>query len=316
MKKNIRKPTHTGNQPIRVLKHNLTTRLVERNENYINNLLSDFKLSKSIRYNIADLALNEKQCPDIDDEGIINIHETYLSYIWINCYFFFVLHEELLVIPDAKSRGLPYRKEQNIQLYEKARELFDYGISLIKVYSKWDIDYYPNPEYFDESNDEGWYILRTNDLYVETLNFILYHETSHAELEHIKKTKGKTLLKEDYVKLEYEADIRAIELMLFNARKKESTELAIAISLATILFFKNNLSGGNKHPNIDERLENAIAKLNPQNDSPIWSLLCLFLKEWSTRFELNVNEGGHYENYKELYYELISQIKNCCEQGV
>ena len=63
MKISIKKDTHIGNQPIRVLKHNLTSRLEERNEEYIKSLQSDFKLNKSIIYNIKDLPLNQKQLP-------------------------------------------------------------------------------------------------------------------------------------------------------------------------------------------------------------------------------------------------------------
>ncbi len=111
MKISTRKPIHSGNQPVCVLKHNLTTRLVERNEEYIEQLQSDFKLNKNIGYHIADLPLIQKQCPFIDNNGLINIHETYLSYIWINCYYFFVLHEELLVIPEAKKET--YQLEKN-----------------------------------------------------------------------------------------------------------------------------------------------------------------------------------------------------------
>ena len=100
MKASVKKETHVGEQPIRVLKHNLTTRLVERNEEYITLLQSDFRLNKNIKYHIAGLPLIDRQTPFIDEEGVINLHETYLSYVWIVCYYFFVLHEEILAIPD------------------------------------------------------------------------------------------------------------------------------------------------------------------------------------------------------------------------
>ena len=80
MKKSVKKDVHNGDQPIRVLKHNLTSRLVERNEEYIKSLHSDFKLNKCIQYNIADLPLVSGQTPYVDNNGTINIHETYLSY--------------------------------------------------------------------------------------------------------------------------------------------------------------------------------------------------------------------------------------------
>lgn len=161
MKTSVRKEAHTGEQPIRVLKHNIMTRLVERNEEFIKLLQSDYRLNSGIKYHIANLSLNEKQTPYIDSKGVINIHETYLSYVWIVCYGFFVIHEEGLAIPDRKKRGLLVHKEQNLQLVDIAKELFNYGKSIIASYYPWDTINFPNPEYFDESTEEGWYILRT-----------------------------------------------------------------------------------------------------------------------------------------------------------
>jgi len=68
MKTSVLKEVHNGEQPIRVLKHNLTTRLVERNEEYIQSLHSDFRLNKSIAYHIANLPLIDKQIPFIDNK--------------------------------------------------------------------------------------------------------------------------------------------------------------------------------------------------------------------------------------------------------
>ncbi len=45
MKTSVKQETHIGQQPIRVLKHNLTHRLVERHEGLIKKLQSDFKLA-------------------------------------------------------------------------------------------------------------------------------------------------------------------------------------------------------------------------------------------------------------------------------
>lgn len=309
MKTSIKKDTHTGNQPIRVLKHNLTSRLEERNEEYIKSLQSDFKLNKAIIYQVNDLPLNQRQLPFIDINGTINIHETFLSYSWIICYYFFVLHEEAFAIPDYIKRGVETPKKHNPELLAQAEELFKYAKLLIVFFENWDIEELPNPEYFDENTPEGWYILRTNDLFVETLNFVLYHEIAHAELEHIKKIKEENLSNEERKKLEIEADYRAINLILLTCRNTNASSISIIIGLASMLFFKNNLNGGDKHPNIDDRLENAINIINPDKDSSVWTMLCIFLKVWDKQFNLGLQQKEEYDTYKELYYDLITQVK-------
>lgn len=306
MKDSVKKEVHSGEQPIRVLKHNLTERLVERNETYINSL--QFKLNKNIKYHIADLPLMEGQIPFIDKEGVINIHETYLSYVWIVCYSFFVLYEEGLAIPDCIKRNLPTSKPHNPELIPLAKELFDYGKSLVEISSSWDKDYFPNPEYFDEQTDEGWYILKTNDLYVEVINFILYHEIAHAEFEHIKKITISNLTNAEIKHLEIDADTRAIELILSSCKNRNLSELAIIVGFASLLFFNDNLDGGEKHPNIDTRLDNAIKIFNPTEDSSIWPFLALFFNGWSEQFSLGLTNKPVYNTYKELFYDFLNQM--------
>src|SRR5690554_3011573 len=104
MKVSVRKQTHHGTQPVRVLKHNLTHRLVDRNEALIRQLHSDFRLAKNISYHIGELPLVHRQTPFIDENGLINIHETYLSYIWAVSFCMFVIYEEGIAIPDQLKR--------------------------------------------------------------------------------------------------------------------------------------------------------------------------------------------------------------------
>jgi len=307
MKKSVKKEIHTGEQPIRVLKHNLTTRLVERNEDYIKSLQSDFKLHSYIKYHIADLPLVEKQTPFIDSKGMINLHETYLSYVWIVCYYFHVIHEEMLVIPEWNKRNPSTPKQQNLEIVENAENLFDYGKSLIMGFYPWDKIELPNPEFLDEDTDQGMYILKTNDLFVEVMNFILYHETAHAEYEHIRKKHN--ISDKEQKNLEIDADTRAIELILSHGKSKKTSELGITIGLASMLFFSKNLEGGKKHPNIDVRLDNALKILKSKNDSPIWSMLVLFLKVWDKQFNIGLTNKPHYETYKDLFHEYFLQIK-------
>ena len=279
MKVSVKKDVHNGNQPIRVLKYNITGRLVDRDKEYIEKLLMNSKLDDKIKYRGENLSLSERQTPFIDENGTISIHETFLSYIWIICYYFFVLYEEILVIPDAIRMGKKPRKEHNKELCERAKELFDYGISLIKTYSDW------------------------------VMNFILYHEIAHAELEHIKKRKENNLTDDDVKEIELEADRKAADRILLSKESQEKTELSIVIGVASLIFFKNNLSGGKWHPDINIRLNNIINVFEPNNEHPFWAILCLVLKNWSNQFNLGLDERGSYDNYKQLYDHLLSQVR-------
>lgn len=309
MKQSVHKEIHTGIQPVRVLKLNLTNRLAERNAELIKVLQADYKLAKNICYHSNELPIADNQTPKIDEDGYIHIYETYLSYIWIITYSMFVIYEEGVVIPDQNRVHGKTIKNPNVELLNKAEDLFQYSKSLIKVYSKWDMEYYPNPERYDENSEEGWYIVRANDLFVEAVNFILLHEVAHSELEHIKKIKTINLNEEDIKKLELEADTRALELLKSNNRNNLISDLGICTGIASLLFFNNSFSGGLKHPNIDERLNNIISIVNPDINSPVWPYLTLFIEFWDKQFGLNLKREQFYKNYKEYFYELVNQIK-------
>ena len=221
----------------------------------------------------------------------------------------FVLYEEAVAIPDLMKRNIQPPKSQNVELIKLTEELFDYAKSLVRVFSKWNIEYFPNPEFFDRSSDEGFYIERNNDLYVEAMNFILFHEIAHAEFEHIKKKNVNSLNNEELKEMELEADSRAINLLLNQYRSKNLSDLSIIVGLASILFCVQNLSGGNKHPDIDIRLENALQIINPADDSPVWAFLVLFIKLWDKQFSHNFIENSEYDSFKDFYYELITQAK-------
>ena len=141
------------------------------------------------------------------------------------------------------------------------------------------------------------------------MNFILYHEIAHADLEHIKKRKENNLTDEDVKDIELEADRNAANQILSSKRSQKITELSIVIGVASLIFFKNNLSGGKWHPDINIRLNNIINVFEPNDEHPLWAILCLVLKNWSNQFTLGLDEKGSYDNYKQLYDHLLSQVR-------
>ncbi|KMQ67676.1 hypothetical protein ACM39_12525 [Chryseobacterium sp. FH2] len=300
--------THVGDQPIRVLKHNLIARLEERNKKLITTLQLDLRLDKKIAYHARNASLNENQLPFISAYGTINIHETFLSYIWIICYYFFVVHEEGVVIPEHEKRQILIFIPQNVKILNDAEDLFQYAKRITRAFESWDITNLPNPEYYDSFALEGYYIEKTNDIFVESVNFILYHEIAHAEFEHIKKISTENLSQVEIKALEIDADTRAMELILKDCRNITATSISIIFGIAAILFRKNNLNGGSKHPDINDRLENALRIINPTEDSPVWAMLALFIKAWDKQFNLGLKEKPFYSTYKELFYDLINQV--------
>ena len=64
-----------------------------------------------------------------------------------------------------------------------------------------------------------------------------------------------------------------------------------------------------RHPDIDARLNNIINVFKPDEEHSLWAILCLVLKNWSNQFNLGLDERGSYDNYKQLYDHLLSQVR-------
>lgn len=318
MKISVKSEYHNGIQPIRVLQHNIIHRYENPNSEFLKKskeLIDKKGLQPGISYFIYEEPIMfscehfKSQTPFVDANNKIAIHETFLSYHWIICYSMCVLYDEAVAKPMQNAQ---LKKQVNIinnHLIKITEELFQYGKSLIKVYSKWDKEYFPNPEEY--SNEEEFYILRANGLFVFAINFILCHEFAHVEKEHIDTLKSRTVSNQERKLFEKEADDRAIELMLSgkNEENEKSIELGILMGLCSMLYFKKDTSGGEHHPDTDSRIKNFLEKLNPSKEHPIWGVAALFFKLWDNQFNLNFIWPKEVNDFKELFYNTLSQIE-------
>ena len=157
-------------------------------------------------------------------------------------------------------------------MIEHTQELFNYAISLIKVYSPWDKEYFPNPE---EYSKEEFYVERTNALFVYTMTFILCHEYAHVEKEHLRqREEGNDSLKAR-IEFEEEADARAVELMLNGATEKTYKTICggILIGLCSMLFFRKEIVSTD-HPDTDNRIDDFMKRINPESTDPLCVWRC------------------------------------------
>ena len=179
MKKNIRTPSQEGIQPIRVLQHNITYNFENTNPGFLKlsqELVAKNGLNPGIDYCIIEEPI---KTPFVNENKIISIHETFLSYLWINCYSLMVLYDEAVVKPMQNSQLHCNKNIINTDFIKLTEELFQYGKSLIRIYTQWDKNKYPNPEEY--SDEEEFYIKKANGIFVYATNFILCHELAHVE---------------------------------------------------------------------------------------------------------------------------------------
>lgn len=324
MKISVKSEYHKGIQPIRVLQHNIIHRYENTNTEF-HKLSKELIDQKGLKPGISYFIFEEpviyrcehfkSQTPFVSLDGKIAIHETFLSYLWIMSYCMWVLYDEAVAKPMQNFQTKREVNKIDKELIEQTEELFQYGKSLIKVYSEWNKETLPNPEKY--SKEEEFYIHRANGLFVFATNFILCHEFAHVEKDHTKAVSTRTVQNSERKKFEKEADERAIELMLNgkDGENDKSIELGILIGLASMLYFRDNVYGGDHHPDTDTRIKTYLEKINPSNEEPIWGVASLFFKLWDNQFNLNFNWPKHINDFKELFYNTLEQVegrKNVC----
>lgn len=319
MKISVKSEHHNGIQPIRVLQHNIISRYENTNSEFLKSskeLIEKKGLQQGISYFIYEEPILfscehfKTQTPFVDADKKIAMHETFLSYIWIICYSMLVLYDEAVAKPMQNAQLKIEINTIDKDVIKKAEELLQYGKSLIKSYSNWDKEYFPNPEKY--SKEEELYILKANGLFIFAINFILCHEFAHVEKEHIDALNSRPVDSKERKLFEKEADDRAIELMLNgkDGKHDKSIELGILIGLSSMLYFRKNTYGGETHPDTDSRIKNYLEKLNPSNVDPIWGVAALFFKVWDNQFNLSFDWPLDVNDFKELFTGVLTQLAN------
>ena len=305
---------HPGTQPVRIVHHMLTYMFAHSYPGFLDDLrkqIKEGKLNPKIDLVFAEEAIrhdNGYHTPRASkDTRAIQLHESFLSYLWCVTYAIYVLYLETIDFP-AMNALAGYEKypvsDKEIGL---AKETFEYGKSLIAYFSPWDKENLPNPELF--LAEKRTYPDQTNLFYTDAIKFILAHEYTHlkSHIDHIDDNTPESY----YLEFEYEADNEAIKNSLKGATPMSIYAVCggIVIGILSMLFFKATTTG-EKHPNTEDRLTNALKQLPDVENELTWGMACIGLELWEEQFGLNFDRPANpATTKKELFYHYIDQIK-------
>lgn len=301
---------HSGEQPIRVLNHVNIYWFQNLHPNFINELNEAFDkygLSKSIDILYGDHPIQFGPHIKIDTKTI-TLDETFLSYLWCVTHTIYTLYVQTIDYPRLnKHMGYDGYKISPEKI-EKATELFNYAKSLIVSFDKWDINNYPNPEkYLAEDRD---YVEQPNIFFTAAINFILAHEYIHA-IKHIDEINKGELVNSAYIEFEREADHDAIELMkkgIFPSGENQlGVQIGITVGILSMLYFRP-VTDDKKHPNIEDRLVNALVQMEISDTSPCWGFALIGIELWANQFGLDITWDKSL-NDKDSFNYIVEQIK-------
>ncbi|MBS1651349.1 MAG: hypothetical protein JSU07_04985 [Bacteroidetes bacterium] len=321
MKKNFLNPTHKGLQPIRVLEHNVLYVFENTYQDFITELKTSISknglqpgltyhcLEKEIRFSNKDF---DNQTPFVGLDKKIVLHETFLSFLWTFCYTILVVFDEGIQKPLLAKTYNP--KNPLPEIANEALKLFDYGLSLIDNFTKWDKNL-PNPEEYDDS--KSFYIERTNAVYLYAIDFILLHELGHVNLGHVDESleahkTGSYISSHQIKEDEYAADKYAINLLLKgreNPVYQKTIEFGLIAGFSSLIFLSSKLTS-KTHPDGDERIKIGLESLNLDETDNLWGIACLSLKLWTDKKGVTIDLPASTETYKDLFYLTLKKLED------
>lgn len=316
------KNIHSGTQPVRVIHYMLIHMFQNTNPEFFKDLLKQIeegKLNKQLNLIFGEEAIRigngKLRTPRVNHESKqIELHESFLSYLWCCTYSVFVTYIETIDHPKLNKECGMEKYPISADNIDKAKELFDYARYLIVDFKAWDKDNLPNPEIYKAEHRD--YIEQTNCYYTEAVKFILCHEFTHLK-QHIELINDDTS-DSNYLEFEVEADNNAIDMMMqgisylndsLSVAHRLAVETGVVFGLLSMFFFRAT-TDGIKHPNAEDRLSNALEKLGLADNPYAWGIACVGLQMWDEQFGHNFNWSEDPVSYKAQYYDIVNQIKD------
>lgn len=299
-----------GDQPVRVLNNLMLFQLLHEN-GYINYLFRIGVLKHGVFPEISIIHGNEClrkddgtfKTPFIDVEKHLQIHETFLSMIWILSYTLLALLSERYYHPDLPKDWLKDTEERQ----QLATDLYDYAKLLVVDFISWNKEELPNPEkYVVEQAD---YIGQAKMYYTEAVKFILYHEFVHAIL-HIDNVDEKR----KRLDLELEADRISLDLVLNMDGGKAAdfmSECGAVIGVLTNFIVSNKTKKVN-YPNLEDRLKNVLDRCKSNYKHFAFCMACIGIELWADQFSIELEQvevDKDFEKKFSNYYNQLSKME-------
>ena len=244
-------------------------------------------------HNVAEITWNK----DID-ERYISVYETFLPLFWSLCYFVLYTYDNCYA-KKAQTENYDGKLDFNNPGASLALKLWNYGRSLKEQVEKWPEDC-PKPENQDEL------VYKVNALFCYGMCFILYHEVGHLLLWHLETAPS--------IQQEKDADDFAIEKCLAyqSDRPQEFETMKNGMVLALIsLCLLDPVAGGDDiiHPNTEDRLLNALSKMQLADEDLTWMIAAYGILIWFNEFDFEEIFEKEYDTSKSYFDAVISRFK-------
>ncbi len=258
-------------------------------------------LNKKLKYKV-----NDKKITDIaeilkTDKNQIIIYENFCQFLWSFSYSIIVFLDEAFIRPRVEEN---YNFKEN-ELLGIATESIEAAFGL---FSNPDVDTFfrlPNPEAKEYKEDK--HVCAIEKAYCFGISFILLHEFGHQFLGHLEYEPESI---QQQKKEEEDADDYAFSVLSdhFDKEYGNAIKVGIVISLITLIFTDETLSGGETHPDPHQRIMRIIEKMELEDNHNLWALAAVAFKLWAFRYNKPLEFPDTAESYKILFDKAFLEL--------
>ncbi len=319
--------TPKGFLPINVLENDIIGWMENHSSeffSFVNYLVTNHNLNRGIVYHINDrpilydtydlINLRLKlitQTPRVilekNGTKTIELHEVFLAYLWSISYAMWVIYDYAIVIP-THANTYDGTSDFSKEPQKSAKDLFLYGLSLIKEYKNWPSDL-PSPQNTTAETKE--LVEKTNGIFLNAISFIISHELAHVSHKHLDNFLPYIPANYSEIKKrEKDADTTAINILSKSISEKNTKSMVILgsiIATSSLLYFGKAIQS-ETHPDKDDRIKSVLENFELEDTDHNWGIAALTLQFF------NQKEGFGFafsqpEHYKELFYQFLEEFK-------
>ncbi len=237
----------------------------------------------------------------------IELHEVFLGYLWSISYAMWVIYEYAIALP-TQTGTYNGTADLYTEPQKSAKELFLYGLSLIKEYKLWP-SHLPSPTNITPDTKET--IEKTNGIFLNAVSFVLSHELAHVSHQHLDNFLPYVTDNFPEIKRrEKDADETAINILKKTITATNTKSMVIVgsiIATASLLYFGKTIQSPT-HPDKDDRLKSVLESYELEDTDHMWGIAALTLQFFNQKesFGFTFSQPEH---YKEFFYKFLDEFK-------
>ncbi|MBF0408964.1 MAG: hypothetical protein HQM10_16575 [Candidatus Riflebacteria bacterium] len=289
-----------GNFPVRVLGGSILVFLKNIIENHLEKVQHELdSLKNQGKMNFIANKERVQIVAEIDKNGI-SIYENYCQFLWSLPYSLISINDECFKKP-MLNKSFKGQLERNV-FFHKGIYSFNFGVNLTKAFSLFPSFVLPNPLKYDIVDQ--YYIEKANSIFSSGMAFSILHELGHLYYCHLDAQK---MLKQH----EHDADEYALSMILAAPLDKvhlESYKYGALISLLSIIFIDDSLSGGEEHPHPIDRIRFLLEQMKLDDQNDLWGMAALGFALWGQYYRKDYGFPKEMETFKELFEYIGKRV--------